>query len=200
MKKHIIQILSLILAAVLMLSLVGCDFNNVPSSGEPLPDYGISYKTQKSIPKTWDGYGYADYGQEITLTLKFGKAPNVLVTVQESDAYEIIGSSEFNTNDYEPDGENHINIDIKIKINADSEGVQYVNIRLFCLCGEEDCGRFSMVSDGHYFDVPNFYFYTDTKGVLFNKDHDRIDYHLDDDPRELERKSANRTIGDNIQE
>ena len=120
MKKHIIQILSLILAAVLMLSLAGCDFNNVPSGGEPLPDYGISYKTQKSIPKTWDGYGYADYGQKITLTLKFGKAPNVLVTVQESDAYEIIGSSEFNTNDYQADGENHINIDIKIKINNNS--------------------------------------------------------------------------------
>lgn len=176
MKNYRVKFLSLLLAVAMMLALAGCNTNDAPpSGGDPAPDYGILYETRSSIASETT-YGFAEYGYAIPLTIRFNSQPGVLINIQESEYYEIIGQSEFNTNDYQPDEDGHVDINFTVKITKESGSVRAVNFRITCLCGEEDCGRFSDVSDGHYYDdTMNFAFIADSQGIILATNHSNID-------------------------
>ena len=170
MKKQIFRILTLLLAVAMSISLAGCD--DTSPTVPPSVDYGIIYETLSS--SSYDSFGYADYGWEIPLTIRFlNEDPNVRINIMESEYYEIIGQSEFYTKDYDFDEENKcLDIDFRIKITKESNGIKAVEFRITCLCGEEDCGRFQYVSDGHYYDdVYNFGFIASEKGIFLANNH-----------------------------
>ncbi len=179
MKKQIFKFISLLLATIMLVSLVGCEINDkedyAPSGDCPSPDYGIVYSA--ILGSSYSSFGCADYGSEIPMTIILNKHPNVMITILESEYYEIIGPSEFNTNDYTFDEDNkQLNIDFKVKITKESDGVKAVKIRFTCLCGEEDCGRFKWVSYGHYYDDTfNFGFIANEKGVFLANNHGNIE-------------------------
>ena len=182
MKKRKFKILALTLTMVLALSMVGCSniFYYLGSPTSPLvPNYGISYETRSDIcKKITFGYGFADYGEEIPLSIRFTYQPNVRINILESEYYEIVGPSEFNTNDYQLNSDGYFDVDFSIKITKKTyPNCGTVNFRITCLCGEENCGRFESVSPGnHYYDdTRNFGFLSDSKGIIFAPNHSHTD-------------------------
>ena len=172
MKRYIFKLLSVLLTVVIMLSITGCNYPLVPIS----PNYGIVYET-RSFSSTERTFGYAFYNTEIPMTIRFlYEHPNVKVEIMESDYYEIVGESEFNTNDYPFDEKNNrLDIDFKVKITERSDGVKAVIFRITCLCGDEDCGRFQGVSDGHYYvDKRNFGFNATGIGIFLANNHSNV--------------------------
>lgn len=169
MKKQGIILLSVMLVIAMLASFTGCDFL-VPIT-PPEDKYSLCYDAKTDISTDYE-YGNAEYGQEITLTLSFYEQENVLVTVYETEFYDVIGDAEFNTNNYNRVESTGLREDIsfKIRIDKESDGLQTVKVRLSCLCGEEDCGRFAKVSDAHYYDVQAFFFIADSQGIMFSKD------------------------------
>ena len=173
MRRYVFKLISLLLTVIMMLSITGCNDILVPVS----PRYGIVYET-RSFSSTKRTFGYAFYNTEISMTIRFlNEHPNVKVEIMESDYYEIVGESEFNTNDYPFDEKNNrLDIDFKVKITEKSDGVQAVIFRITCLCGDEDCGRFQYVSDGHYYvDKNNFGFNATGIGIFLANNHSNVE-------------------------
>lgn len=168
MKKQGNILLSIMLVVSMLVLFTGCIFSTPIT--RPKDKYSLCYDAKADISTAYE-YGIAEYGQEITLTLSFYEQENVLVTVFETEFYDVIGDAEFNTNDYKIDGSTgHLeDISFKIRIDKESDGLQTVKIRLSCLCGEENCGRFAEVSDGHYYDVQAFFFIADSQEIMFSK-------------------------------
>ncbi len=173
MKKQTFKMLALLFAAAMSLSLSACEINGGPHSyipPESPQEFGVNYYAKADINIGYE-YGIADYGQEITLTLSFYEQENVLVTVYETEFYDVIGEAEFNTNDYNFNEDTGFleDISFKIKIDKESDGLQTVKVRLSCLCGEENCGRFHQITPNHYYDVQAFFFIADSQGIMFSK-------------------------------
>lgn len=99
MKNHLIQILSLILSAVLMFSLAGCDFDDdtPPSSTPPvlLEEYCYSILTDSETYNFGDEINISISLQAISGYSKIPKqSPGVLtVTLEDSPYFEIIGEN-----------------------------------------------------------------------------------------------------------
>lgn len=98
MKKHMIQTLSLILATVLMLSLVGCGFDDVPSGGDPAPpleEYCYSILTDSETYNFGDEISISVSLQAISEHIEIPKqSPGALtVMLEDSPYFEIIGEN-----------------------------------------------------------------------------------------------------------
>lgn len=172
MKSNFIRLLSIILTIAISLSLSGCDFKNDVTT--PIsPTYYLKYET-RSVVASRDVYGFIDYDEEIPLTVRFfDEQPNVLINVFESEHYEIVGGSAFNTNDFEFDENGYLDVTFKIKVTKESDGVRFVKLRITCACGQDDCGRrFVNFIDQHYIDdTDNFAFIADSQGIILSKNH-----------------------------
>ncbi len=171
MKKQVFRLFALLLITVMSVSLAGCEINGGPDhTVYPPQPFGVNYFAKADINIDYD-YGIAEYGQEITLTLSFYEQENVLVTVYETEFYDVIGDAEFNTNDYKIDESTGYleDISFKIRIDKESDGLQTVKVRLSCLCGEENCRRFHLETPNHYYDIKAFFFIADSQGIFFSK-------------------------------
>ena len=175
MKKRKFKILVLLLTVAMALSLFGCDYRLFPDETTyPLViNDAISYETCSRIC-SYTTVGFIGYGEEIPLYIRFKYQPNVRINILESEYYEILGPSEFNTNDYQLNSDGYFDVDFSVKITKKTyPNGNTVNFRITCLCGEKDCGRFSRISnDYHSFvDSQNFAFISDSKGVILAKNH-----------------------------
>ena len=179
MKKRKFKILVLLLTVAMALSLFGCDYRLFPDETTyPLViNDAISYETCSRIC-SYTTVGFIGYGEEIPLYIRFKYQPNVRINILESEYYEIVGPSEFNTNDYQLNSDGYFDVDFSIKITKKTyPNCGTVNFRITCLCGEENCGRFESVSPGnHYYDdTRNFGFLSDSKGIIFAPNHSHTD-------------------------
>lgn len=185
MKKQIFRLLALLLITVMSVSLAACEIDdkddNPPSVG-PSPSYGIIYHISSDLC-TDKECGRAVIGQEIPITVRFFQNSvhpnNVRVTVLESEYYEIVGQTEFNILDYNPDENGYIDIVFTVKIIKETQPkeqeyptVRGIGLRFTCLCEEEDCGRFREVSaQDHYYDATmafGFVAYSDKVFLSYN--------------------------------